>query len=352
MTLALVALSLRLDGHRALLVGVVFGLAFLARLDVGSYALLAALVLPQRGRLLAGFAIIVVPFALILFALVPVTSLFEQLVWYPLVGPRQFRGLPGLETYTPIEYVAPLTVTLVILPRLVIAGTLARSIARHERPLLSLVVFAALCQLQTLGRADAAHVAVATTPALLSIASIVPRERAIAAIGIAAGASVLLGAAVIGMVIAWSVPASRDIALLRAISVAREATESTDAIFVGEARNRYTLLNPLLAYYLADRRPGTRWTMYNPGVTNTDRTQELMVEDLEATRTNVMILDVEFADVFEVSNDSRLAGSTVLDQYLEDRFRTWCDFGGTIVAVRTAWDPDSACPSPAAARLD
>ena len=132
----------------------------------------------------------------------------------------------------------------------------------------------------------------------------------------------------------------------RSIEVVRSATGPDDAILVGLAAHRHTLMNPIVAYYLADRRPGSRWTMYNPGVTNTDATQAAMVTDLEVTRTNVMILDVAVANEFEYSNDSRLAGSTILDVYIAAHFRTWCDFGAVLVAVRSTWESDSLCPLP------
>ena len=52
---------------------------------------------------------------------------------------------------------------------------------------------------------------------------------------------------------------------------ARADTAPDEPIFAGEVRNGHAFLNPLMAYYLADRPPGVRDTMYNPGVTTTDR---------------------------------------------------------------------------------
>lgn len=344
MALALAGLALRLESRRPLLAGVLLGFAALARLDVGAYALLAALVLPDRRLLLSGFGICVAPVAIGLLLLVPIPSLVEQLVWYPLVGPRQFRGVPGLEVLMPMSVAVPFTLALAILPRLTIAMSFVRGIVWGRRDVLAIAVFAGLCQLQTLGRADLGHLGLAMAPAIVLIAANLPKARLTAFLGIAIVASSLFAVVIIGLLTALSAPTQKDLALQRSIAVTRQATDRGTPIFVALASNRYTVGNALLAYYLTDRPPGSRWTMFNPGVTNTDATQTLMVADLEASRTNLLILDASGAEWFEATNDSRIPGSTILDEYLERRFRTWCDFGEYLVAVRVDWNPSGACP--------
>ena len=344
MTLSLAALSLRLDARRPFVVGALLGLAFLARLDVGAYALVACVLLPDRRRLLVGFGITAFPIAAGLLLLSPLASLVEQLIWYPLVGPRQYRGVPGLEALMPTNIALPLTLILGVVPRVAIALALARAVAGRHLDLLAIAVFAALSQLQTLGRADAAHLALATTPAIVLLAAILPRTPRLSLFGVGIVAPVLFAAVVTGMGIALSASPSKDLALQRSIAVVRHATTRDQALFVGLVSNRYTLLNATLAYYLADRPPGSRWTMYNPGVTNTDATQAAMVANLEATQTNVMILGASASNAFEFTNDSRIAGSSILDRYIGASFRTWCDFGEYQVAVRVAWDPEGPCP--------
>jgi hypothetical protein len=58
MALGLLAFSLRLDARRPFLVGLLLGLAFLSRHDIGAYALFASLLFPERRRLLLGFAVL------------------------------------------------------------------------------------------------------------------------------------------------------------------------------------------------------------------------------------------------------------------------------------------------------
>ena len=75
--------------------GLILGLAVLARQDLGAYGLIAVIASSRSLRPLAGAAIILVPAAVALLLLVPASALFDQLVWDPLVGTREFRGLPG-----------------------------------------------------------------------------------------------------------------------------------------------------------------------------------------------------------------------------------------------------------------
>ena len=344
MTFALLAMALRLGGARPVIVGFLLGLAFLARLDVGVYGLVALLLLPERRRLLFGFGAVVVTAGVAFVLLVPIERLAEQLVWYPLVGPRQFRGMPGLGADLPLAVVLPLTATLAVLPRLAALAGLVVAAFERRSDLLVLAVFASLCQLQTLGRADAPHMAVASTPAIVVIAALLPRSPRHSLVAVGVVASVLFASGVLGTMASISQPSDRDVALQRAVTAVRITTEPDEPVLVGLTSHRHTIANSLLAYYLVDRPPGTRWTMYNPGVTNVDTTQTLMVQDLETAKTNLLILDVEWAGVFESTNDSRLAGSVILDRYIQDTFQTWCDFGAYRVAKRSTWKPGSACP--------
>jgi hypothetical protein len=343
MTLALVAIDVRL-AHRPLAAGVVLGLASLARLDVGAYALVSMLLWSHRRQILLAFGAVVVPIALVLVTLVPIAALIEQLVWYPLVGPRQYRGLPGLEAQLPQSLAILFTVVLVLLPRAALAAAVVRSLVQRRRDLLAIAIFGCLCQLQSLGRADPAHLAVATTPAIVVLAALLPKSPRLSVFGAGVMAALMVATSTLGIAAARTQSGSRDVALAEAISVVQSTTKRGDPILVGLQANRYTLVNSLLAYYLADRPPGTRWTMYNPGITNTDRTQTAMVSDLEMSGTGFLILDTEWADAFEIANDSRIPGSAILDDYVQSRFRIWCDFGAYVVAARRTWEPARTCP--------
>ena len=112
-------------------------------------------------------------------------------------------------------------------------------------------------------------------------------------------------------------------------------TSRNDPVYVGLTNHRYTLFNSMLAYYLADRRAGVRDAMFNPGITNTDRVQHEMVDNLVASGTQLLLLDDTFASNSEPSNGSRVPGSRVLDEFIASRYVEACNFGATrILAVR------------------
>ena len=98
MTAALVAagIAARSRSRRGdLLTGIVAGVAFLFRLDVGAYIAIALALTYRRRDQLIGFLAVTVPVTVAYLLLVPLDRLFEQLIWYPLVGVRTYRSLPN-----------------------------------------------------------------------------------------------------------------------------------------------------------------------------------------------------------------------------------------------------------------
>jgi hypothetical protein len=319
------------------------GLAFLSRLDVGVYALAGALMVRDRRAVLLGFGVIAVPFVVFALATTSPGALFEQLIWYPIVGPREFRGLASPEAALGAPTSALLSLPLVILPRLAIAlGIVGLAIHRAQHSvspgangLLGVVVFALLCQLQTLGRADFEHYAQAATPALLLFAIWFPEGRPTLA-RFAALATVTAACVVVGSIghRLHADPSTYDRTLVETSAWVRAATDPDDPIFVGLTAHRFTVLNPLIVYYLADRRPGVHDTMFNPGVTNTDWGQTRMVADLDRTATPYLVLDRTMANVHESTENGGIPGSTLLDDYLAANYHTVCDVGAFVIEAR------------------
>jgi hypothetical protein len=334
-TAALVAAARARATRGELAAGVLAGIAFLARLDVGAYALLACLVMVRSRWPLVGFVPVAGPVVLAVLALVPLPALYEQLIWYPIAGPRLFRPYSiALDLGS-----APNAIGLV--ENLAVRGTLivvfaARVLGRlTDRQSTGLLVFAALCQLQTLGRGDLYHVAQASGPAVLLIG--VATARAAPWLQRTATSLVLVGvgvSAALGLALVTAPPSAYIGAVLDAASFVAHETAPTEPIFVGLTDNRFTFSNPLIAYYLADRRAGTRYTMYNPGVTNTDATQTLMASELEASGTRYLILDRENAGTRDAGLGA-VPGSTILDTYIAEHFVVARNLGPIVVMVRT-----------------
>jgi hypothetical protein len=355
--LTAVGLTIRAD-RGSMAIGALAGLTFLARLDIGIYVLLSALLVRERRATLSGFALIAGPFVIVALLTTGLGSLVEQLIWYPLVGPRQFRGLPGPEAIVGQPTAAILSVPLLLVPRLAIVLAAARlALARvrdkpiaHLSGVLGLAVFATLCQLQTLGRADLEHYAQAATPAILLFA--IWYREARPSLGRFAGlATVVAMCVAVGLLSSRYLGSANQSAEERAILASstwiRQATARDEPIFVGLSSHRYTVMNPLLVYYLSDRRAGVRDAMFNPGVTNTDWGQTRMVSDLDASRTTYLVLDRSTADLHEEFNDSRFPGSTRLDTYIAANFHVQCDLEPLLIMARNGSDEAAApaCPS-------
>ena len=355
MTFALAALYVSIGtGRSGIVIGLLVGFAFLSRLDVGAYALLSVLVVRDRRAVLLGFALIAIPFVAFALATTAPSSLFEQLIWFPLVGTRQFRSLPGPEVMFGQPTAALLSLPLLLLPRIAIAVgaiRLALIAAQGRRDprftgSLALVVFAASCQLQTLGRADVEHFSQAATPGLLLFALWFSTARP-NLVRFSALTAITAAAMVVGLIGHRLHPDALgyDRTLIATSDWVRAATNPEDRIFVGLTSHRYTVRNPLIVYYLADRAPGVHDTMFNPGVTNTDWGQTRMVGDLERTAAPYLVLDRPSAGASEPCNDSRIPGSTMLDDYITAHYHTVCDLGSLVIQARNdLLRPAPPCP--------
>lgn len=335
--LALAVASSASTPRARLVAGAIVGVSLLFRQDVGLYAVVPVVLLTRSTRPLIGLAIVVVPVVLILLATAPAGALYEQLVWYPIVGPRVYRDLPGpLSTAS-----GPVATALMILfvwgCRASIAGSAIRAIATRDQGKASLVVFALLCQLQTAGRGDFYHLAQAAGPAFLCLGTLFPAQTATKRWATAAFGGIV---AVLTLVAAFAVPftfpdvATYNASVSQAAAYVRQRTSPQQPIFVGLTTNRYTWVNPLMVYYLADRPPGVRDTMYNPGITNRDDTQREMISDLDSSNTQYLVLDRTFASTCEAFNASCELGSSRLDEFIGAEFRPAADFGDIVVMVR------------------
>jgi hypothetical protein len=189
----------------------------------------------------------------------------------------------------------------------------------------------------------------AATPALLLLAPFVG-ARTTRSFALLAGSVALSLAIPIAVVAtgAFALPPGRFEALSQAVRATDMATAPSDRIFVGLTATRYAFTNPLIAYYLADRAPGTTETMFNPGITNTDRVQRKIVAELQATQTRVLLFDDAFSQWYEPLNDSRIPGSTILDEFVASRYRVMCVFGDyRVMAEADGGGVAPRCPDPA-----
>ncbi len=310
----------------AVIAGLLIAAAALTRLDLGAYAFTAALLVPHRARFLATVVGIGLLSAVAALMIADLPTLFEQLIWYPIVGPRQFRGLPLPQISDAITAVAFIVVVLVPKAGVVVAITQMLAGRQRDRALVVLTVFAALCQLQTAGRSDFYHQVQGGFPGTLLLAytlgrmSEVPLRR-MPSIGASRLVGLAVLAAVCGFNLSFSVIALRlpelgrlgpsEQAFVAAVRTISSSSTPDEPIFVALTSNRLTFANDMLAYYLADRRSGVHVAMFNPGVSNTDQVQREMIDDLETSRTRFVLLDQQWADSERADERQRDSGLVV-----------------------------------------
>jgi hypothetical protein len=370
LTLAMATITARsILPSRPGLAGVLAGLTFVTRFDVGGYVLLACLALGNRRSLIAGFALVAVPVLGALVLTTPLGALYEQVVWFPLFGQRQFRAVPAPPVVDAI--VLLLYVPIVAVPKIAIAAAAVRLLLLKIRPpaFVVLTLFATFCQLQTQGRADISHQAQAAGPGFLLIglwmmdvrllpagaervAAKVRAQRlaALGVVGLACAFAYVAGALTIFRIDSRPL-GSGDAAFVAGVRTLAANTNREEPVFVGLTSHRYTTVNAMLAYYLADRRSGVRVSIFNPGVTNTEPVQREMVQNLIDTNTQVLLLDAKPALLSEQTNDSRIAGAEVLDDYISATFTAVCLFGDTRVFATPQRAPSIKCVEPRQDRL-
>ena len=241
---------------------------------------------------------------------------------------------------------------IILIPKAAIAAAVVRLVLLVDRPpaFTVLTVFATLSQLQTIGRADIYHQGQAATAGFLLLglwvmnrgtqtgadtrapAHLQRDSLAFATIAVVCGFAFMTGALGISRVERGPLQ-ERDANLIAGVRTLVANTTRADPVYVGLTNHRFTFINSMLAYYLADRRSGVRVAMFNPGITNTDGVQHEMIDELVQSRTRFLLLDDHFASVFEESNASRMPGSTVLDTFIQSHFVEACEFGDTRILV-------------------
>ncbi len=338
LSLAAIAIGRRDDHRRLFLAGAMCGMAGLARQDIGVYTVIAVSVANRSPRPLLGAAAVWLPVGLWLLSQVPIEALWAQLVVYPAIGPAQYRSLAPPSLIDIINPTGWLRTYLYYLPTALIAAAAVRMWRTRsvDTVILALVGLALAVRPQATLRSDLAHIAMALGPALLLgpyvLTGIVRSTRGRFVTGLVFAPLGLV--AVTAGLGALSPQTPYSSSIQQASAIVGSLTEPGEPIFVGLAANRHAFLNPMVAYYLADRPTGVRDSMYNPGVTNTQEVQRRMVDDLRSNDVRFLILDVRYATCWEPANLSRIPGSTVLDDAIDRDFRVVVDLGSAVIMAR------------------
>jgi hypothetical protein len=308
--------------------GFLMGATGLLRPDFGVYAVAAVLLTQRRTAIVLWATAAVLPAAALLLLVVPFPILVDQLVVFPLEIQRAYRTVPLPNPFAAQSAAGAATIiVLQYLPLMALVTLAAPAILRRPvagRTYLSVLVFAILVQVQGIQRADLPHAAWAAAAAVTALAVTAARPLGGARLPTAAALAVAVLAA-LGSVrygLDLVATASNEEAHAQNIKHAiDERAEPGDSIFVALPTNEATPVNSVLLYVLLERQPCSRYTLFNPGVTDLPAVQEEIVRELESAQCRWIVLS-------EVPrwtpDDNPLSGtprSDVLDRFIRNGYR-------------------------------
>jgi len=345
--------------------GVLAGLSLIARYDLGfgGVAALGCVLAwkkaaeadhgPVRAALrgvlpfAAGCALVGVPLLGLSLALGLTHDLVDQLVVLQLRYYGEYRRLdwPGAAFSEDLVFYVPVLATA-----LALAGGAAfsaerrgsRAAGRADWAVRFLCLLAMAFFMKSIVRKSAIHVA-ASLMISLPLATACARrlvghwrETGLAVKALAALGAVMLAVpsaiiAVDAVVKSSALPRRADEAVMEgllvpadlraAISTITARTAPDEPIFVATSDNDRAFVNDLSAYFLARRKPATRWYTYDAGLHASAPVQAAIIGDLERTGTRYVLLSRAYEGVREPNLSSVSSGVTLLDDYLAARFR-------------------------------
>jgi hypothetical protein len=346
--------------RRALVSGLLGGMAFLFRLDFGLVGALASLIAVSSGRgLMSWLGAAIVPLAGMRLLLwnVPLGTIHEQLVSVGLVQLGPFRRLtsPFLMPWEAIRVVSTAPSALQRLPAItrdvawtwfplvVVLGacaTLARTglqrtteVRRH----LGLVTILLGAILYEQLRFDSVHVAPAVILSVM-VAGLQSWPTWCWALAVCT-----LPALVAAPVQAWArevrpvwPPAAQLEPDQRAALTWIEANvPDGTAIYVGNDQHHRVFVNDASFYALANRPSATRYTELEPGFTTQAAIQREMIAELERAQLPCVVLRSTTGDPVEANAAGREDGAKLLDDYIHERFAPKIEFGGYAIHCRS-----------------
>jgi hypothetical protein len=125
-------------------------------------------------------------------------------------------------------------------------------------------------------------------------------------------------------------PRPEDAAIVKFL---QQRTDPDEPVYVGTARHDRIFVNNVMLYFLAARRPATKWHDFNPGIQNTAVVQEQIIKQLHVRNVRYLILSSEWSSVTEPNASATSSGITLLDDYIRTNFTKVREFSGA-----SAWE--------------
>jgi hypothetical protein len=107
-----------------------------------------------------------------------------------------------------------------------------------------------------------------------------------------------------------------------------------EPVFIGNAQHRLLLINEVELYYLSNRTGASRYTQFDPNMTNRREVQERIARELGEKNTRVAVLSD--CCVGWEPNQSARPGDSFLDEYLLEHFRLVKRAGPYLLLLRSS----------------
>jgi len=313
-----------------------------------------------------GMGAFVVPVAAFFISQVPLNTLVEDLVIFPITVFPKVRALP----YPPL---GPDTL-LFYLPLGVLAAGLTLPTRRRYLSgggktwmLILFTVFGTLFFMQARVRSDSAHLfpvlLTAVFPACLILDELISSIRVRKLSAAQSAANWLWFAVVLAVIwslaspvghriglarVYWGSKYPRELTLERAkgirvtdaakiyedmIRFIQQAVPAGEMIYVGTLRHDLVSMGDALVYFLSERHSCTGFFEIHPGLTTTRVVQEQVVGDIESSGTRWIALLNYFEK--EPNESAVSSGVLVLDQYIRRNFEPVCSIDRFTILTRT-----------------
>lgn len=99
-----------------------------------------------------------------------------------------------------------------------------------------------------------------------------------------------------------------------------EHSNSGDPIYVGTGRHDKLFISGLAFYFMAERRPATKWYELHPGIQTREDVQRQMIRQMQETPPKLVVLDSRWDDMQEPNDSRRPSGARLLDDHLRAGF--------------------------------
>lgn len=196
----------------------------------------------------------------------------------------------------------------------------------------------------------------ATSAAMLLTLTSSVAEAALLARKMAGGSNLTWAGAVLGskptgrMALAQTpamAPARMARGVICAAEFVRRRSSEDEFILSATMRHDKLFIFDAATYFAAQRRPGTHWYHYDPGLQTRADIQREMISDLQKSKVRWIIRNSQWDDVREPNASAISSGVIVLDRYIASRYRPVAVFDKDVsVWLRNDFTVPAATRSP------